>query len=205
MPTLKSNNPVFVDLFYGVVVGSSISLLSLDNIELLLFQILWIIAVLEDWFLYYRTVVDPDRDAVVWSFRSLMMEFSILLSWYLGFAALGNPGKRELFFCFLSGFYGVKILGGVSFTLKHHRDQDRRTRVCSVLTLYDWIWLLQIVTALVCYRQGSSVAFGSRFYILATVTVASLTGWWLLTSKRPPSYRSHRQIGTSDTSNRQPQ
>lgn len=98
MGKLKSSNPIFVDLFYSVVVGSAIAMLSVDNSKTLAFQIAWVIAVLEDWYLYYSHVVDEETGAVTWNFKSLLIEFGILTSWFLGFNALSKEGTRHLFF-----------------------------------------------------------------------------------------------------------
>src|SRR5436190_24349476 len=105
MPKFFSDQPLFVDLFYGVVVGSAVASLSLANRAFLLFEIIWILAVLEDWYLYYRYVVDPKGKGVTYSFRSLLFEFGILVTWFLGFQALREVDQQGWFFLFFCLFY----------------------------------------------------------------------------------------------------
>jgi len=178
MPKVFSDKPIFVDLFYGVVVGSAVASLSLANRAFLLFQVIWILAVLEDWYLYYRHIVDPEGRGVAYSFRSLVIEFAILLTWFLGFQALREDGQQDWFFLFFSLFYGIKVFAGVTFYAKRHQLFSRRMA-------YDSLWLIQILAAGWLYHVGGY--FVCRFWILSIVTAAVLILWWLLTHFRPPA------------------
>lgn len=177
MPKVLSDKPLFVDLFYGVVVGSAVASLSLAAMDRLVFQILWIIAVLEDWFLYYRHIVDPEHKRVVYSLRSLVIEFAILLTWFLGFQALKEDGQEGWFLLFFCLFYGVKVLAGVTFYAKHGQLLSRRMA-------YDSMWLVQIGAAVWLWYKG--VSFGPAFWTIAGVTSLVLATWWLLMRYRPP-------------------
>jgi len=179
MPKVFSNNPLFVDLFYGVVVGSAVALLSWKDQWNLLLEIVWIVAVLEDWFLYYRHVVDTEAKKVTYSFQSLMTEFLILLSWFLGFQALKEQDQQSWFFLCFSVFYLLKVAAGVTFYLKHGQLLSRRM-------LYDSFWLLLPLTAWGLHHWGATLSFWTQYWIAAGVTTAVLCFWWFVTTMCPP-------------------
>jgi hypothetical protein len=176
MPQIFSDKPLFVDLFYGVVVGSAVASLSLAEHDRLLMQIVWVIAVLEDWYLYYRHVVDPEGKGVVYSFRSLLTESFILVAWFLGFQALKENNQQPWFFLFFSLFYGLKVLAGVTFYYKHGQLFSRRMG-------YDAIWLLLLAASWCVSRNGQD--FACQFWVLAGITAPILILWWVLTTIWP--------------------
>lgn len=180
MAKLTSSNPKFVELFYGVVVGSAVARFTVDStIEALLFQIAWVVAVLEDWFLYHRVIVDDETKAVKYNFRSVLFEFATLTAWYLGFDALNNSSvdKQRLFFLYAAGFYLVKVLAGVGFYSRHHQLFTRRM-------LYDCLWLFPTSLGVILY-----LAKPERFLLAIIsfflVTGVTLVAWWVLTLKWP--------------------
>lgn len=178
MPQIFSDKPLFVDLFYGVVVGSAVASLSLAEHDRLLMQMVWVVAVLEDWYLYYRHVVDPEGQGVVYSFRSLLTEFLILVAWFLGFQALKENNQQPWFFLFFSLFYSLKVLAGVTLYIKHGQFWTRRMA-------YDAIWLTLLAAVWYVTRVGQD--FGHQFWLLAVITTPILVLWWLLTTFRPPA------------------
>jgi hypothetical protein len=178
MPRIFSDKPLFVDLFYGVVVGSAVASLSLAERDRLLMQIVWVLAVLEDWYLYYRHVVDPEGKGVVYSFKSLLTEFFILLVWFLGFQALKETSQQPWFFLFFNLFYGLKVVAGVTFYYKHNQLFSRRMA-------YDVIWLLLLVACWFVSRNGQD--FACQFWVLAVITTPILILWWVLTALWPPA------------------
>jgi len=182
MPKIFSDKPLFVDLFYGVVVGSAVASLSLAERDRLPMQIVWVLAVLEDWYLYYRYVVDPEGKGVVYSFRSLLTEFFILLAWFLGFQALKEIGQQPWFFLFFGVFYGLKVLAGVTLYAKHHQFFSRRMA-------YDAIWLVLLAASWFISRNGQS--FACQFWVLAGITAPVLILWWVVTTFWPPHPPPH--------------
>ena len=179
MVKLKSSGFLFVDLFYAVVVGSTIpKLYPFPNLRQFIFQFLWIIVVLEDWYLYHRHVVDPENQAISYTFKSLFIEVSILTSWFLGFMSLSQPEYQHWFFAFLAVFYGIKILGGVSSYLRHGTFFTRKM-------LYDLLWLPQIIVALLVFWSVIDYTFTCQFILVAVMTAVSLAVWWILTTHFP--------------------
>ena len=179
MIKLKSSGSLFVDLFYAVVVASTVPrLYPFPSLQQFIFQFLWIIAVLEDWYLYHRHVVDPEDQAISYTFKSLFIEVSILTSWLLGFTSLSQPVYQNWFFVFLALFYGIKILGGVSSYLRHGTFFSRKM-------LYDLLWLPQIVIALLAFWSIIDSSFTCQFIIVAAITSTSLSIWWILTTYFP--------------------
>lgn len=176
MPQIFSDKPLFVDLFYGVVVGSAVASLSLSEHDRLLMQAVWVIAVLEDWYLYYRHVVDPEGKGVIYSFRSLLTEFLILVAWFLGFQALKENNQQPWFFLFFGAFYGLKVLAGVTLYAKHGQFFSRRMA-------YDAIWLILLPAAWCLSRNGRDFAW--QFWVLAGITAPILLLWWVLTTFCP--------------------
>lgn len=179
MPKLYSNKPVFVELFYSVVAGSAIALLSLANTEKLIFQVVWVVALLEDWFVYYRHVVDEDPKKVPYSFRSLMIEFGILVTWFLGFQALKEVNQEHRFLFFFSAFYFLKVLAGVFFYAKHKQLFSRRM-------MYDSLWLILLAVAWSLSKFGCGLAFAAQFWVVTGTTTVVLIVWWLLMHFFPP-------------------
>jgi hypothetical protein len=177
MPKIYSDKPIFVDLFYGVVVGSAVASLSLAESDRLPMQVVWVLAVLEDWYLYYRHIADPEGKGVVYSFRSLLTEFLILLAWFLGFQALKESGQQSWFFVFFALFYGLKVLAGVTFYFKHGQLFSRRMA-------YDAIWVVLIAAS--WFVSGHGQDFTCQFWVLAGITTPVLVLWWLLTTFWPP-------------------
>lgn len=179
MPKVFSSSPIFVDLFYGVVVGSAVALLSWKDKWSLLLEIVWILAVLEDWFLYYRHVVDEESKKVTYSFNSLITEFLILLSWFLGFEALKEEEYHARFFLCFSAFYVLKVVAGVTFYYKHGQLFSRRM-------LYDSFWLVLPLAALFITHCQKGLDFWAQYWILAGVTAIVLIIWWAVTTISPP-------------------
>jgi len=181
MAKLFSNNPLFVDLFYGVVVGSAIASLSLKDLDKMPYQIVWVLAVLEDWYLYYRHVLDEEEAKVSFSFKSLVIEFSILVSWFLGFQALKEENQENHFFFFFGTFYVIKVLAGVSFYAKHRQLLSKRM-------LYDSLWIIMPLTAWSLARWGGRAGwpFSKQFWVVGCVTTCVLGAWWILITHAPP-------------------
>lgn len=183
MVKLKSSKPIFVDLFYAVVVGSTVPKLNpFLDLQRFFFQFIWIIAVLEDLYLYHRHVVDLDNKAVSYTFQSIFFELLILTSWLLGFLRLSDTVHQNWFFFFLAIFYGTKILAGVTFNLKH----KLKYKAFSLRKmLYDLLWLLQIIIALLAFLGVIDCTFSSQFVLVAVVTLISIVMWWVMTTKFP--------------------
>lgn len=111
--------PIFVDLFYAVVVGSAIPQIVINgDIFTFLFKMFLIVIVLEDWHMYYSSVITVDPSLLKYKFRSLLIEFSILTSWYFSFTSY----PKDLFiFLFLLGLYFMlRFLAGLS----HYKKED---------------------------------------------------------------------------------
>lgn len=180
MPRVFSNSPIFVDLFYGVVVGSAVALLSWKDQWNLLLEIFWILAVLEDWFLYYRHVLDEEEKKVTYSLKSLIAEFFILLAWFLGFEALKESEYQARFFICFSAFYLLKVFAGVTFYSKHGQLFSRRM-------LYDLLWLVLPLTAWILTHRAQHMSFWNQYWIAMGVTTAVLSLWWFVTTMWPPA------------------
>jgi hypothetical protein len=176
---LNSSNPLFVELFYGVVVGSAVASLHFNvSLTTLILQILWILAVLEDWFLYHKYIVDNESQAVSYSFRSLLIEFGILTSWYLGFDSLSREeAPSSIFFRWAACFYLIKVLAGVGFYSKHSQLFSRRM-------LYDCLWLVPVVLGLL-FGLMPNLCLGLAFSIYSVSTAFVLGIWWFVTKRWP--------------------
>jgi hypothetical protein len=194
MAKLFSNEPLFVDLFYGVVVGSAIALMSLVDLEKLFFQIVWVFAVLEDWFMYYRHVVDTENKRISYTFKSLLFEFGILLVWFLGFQALKEDKQEHYFLLFFSLFYLIKVIAGVSFYSRHSMLMSRRM-------LYDSFWLVLPLAAWSISHFGNALAFAVKFWIVTGITIIVLVTWWLFMHFAPPRPPRHASAESTRTQN----
>jgi hypothetical protein len=176
MPAQTDRSTRFVDLFYGVVAGSSVAMLSWEHSHVvMLSQVVWLLALLEDWFLYYTVVSTPKAAAVRYTFRSLLFEFSILTAWYLAFNALSypdQPDRHEKFFLMFVVFYGFKTAAGVS----HYYRRGQWSRMS-----WDFLWLLPVGLGILFYCRVGDIAFDLRFYCLAAVTLVTLVAWWVAT------------------------
>jgi hypothetical protein len=112
--------PLFVDLFYAVVIGSAFPLINLDqSIPIILYRVFLILVILEDWFAYYRAVLPKDPDQLKFDFGSLLFELFILLLWYMCVLALpsqtnGQP-KNGVISLFFAAFYFFKLLAGLIY------------------------------------------------------------------------------------------
>jgi len=122
--------PLFADFFYAVVVGSAFTLIlpSQSLIEVLV-RIFLMIVILEDWYAYYRYVLPIYIEKKLGiDFLSLLMEFAMLLFWYLAFTSV--PNSMNGFLIMFGLFFLGKLVGGMMinrepnkfFTWKVDRD-----------------------------------------------------------------------------------
>lgn len=105
---------IFVDLFYAVVIGSAVPAIIVEgDLYSSIFKFILIVIVLEDWFMYYTTIIDFYKEVRDFKFKSLMFEFSILASWNFSFSYYGKD--TFLFLLFFGLFFFIRFLAGMSF------------------------------------------------------------------------------------------
>jgi hypothetical protein len=175
---LKMSNgakPLFVDLFYAVVVGSAITLiLPTQKIDAILVQIFLMVVVLEDWYAYYRHVlpVHSIRGTDI-GFFSLMVEFGILLSWYLAFTSV--PDHIETYLKMFALFFGIRIFAGMVIYRK-------KGTVVSKGVLRDFVFFLAVGSAisLLVLRNWGWIDDGWIHALLVGAWILQTAAWWLL-------------------------
>jgi hypothetical protein len=165
----------FVDLFYAVVVGGSFNLIAdVTDYWNVAAKIFLIIVVLEDWFAYYTFVIPNIVETQRYKLYSLIMEFAILMSWYLSVASLnsGISVRHHLFF-WISVFFVIRFITGF-------RAHWIRATLYSRESFSEFLYLMQsafyFVLGLACSFGQFSFwgAFGCFVLIWVSVTII----WW---------------------------
>lgn len=167
--------PLFVDLFYAVVVGSAITLiLPTQSWSEILVKVFLMIVVLEDWYAYYRHVlpiyVKKQFDV---NFSSLLIEFAILLSWYFAFTSL--PCQLDLFLISYGLFFFIKLFAGFIIYFE-------RGKIFSKKTMTDCLFLLSILSVVLLYsHRGIMLASKNDVFVgLALVWLSQTVLWWTI-------------------------
>jgi hypothetical protein len=173
----KSTSPQFVDLFYAVVVGGSLGLIgNVDDYVLVAARLFMIVVVLEDWFAYFKFVVPNIVQKQRYTPYSLIMEFGILVSWYLSVVSLSSNADRHYhLFLFIPIFFLIRFLAGFR---AHFRRGTVRTKEFFSEFLYAIHALIYFRLFLMCY--WGELPFWSAFgwFVLAYLILTII--WWTI-------------------------
>lgn len=167
-----TERPRFVDLFFAVVIGTSFSLIKLDN-ELIdiLAKLFLILVIIEDWYGYYMYVVPVDTSQKKYNLLSLIIEFSILISWY--FTISSTPDKILLYSIFLSIYFFLRFLGGLIMFIRRMVIFKYFVKEFSFFAPILLVWYAYLAIKNGCYSNHS-------IYILSFIGwLIHLTIWWL--------------------------
>jgi hypothetical protein len=107
----ESTRTSFVDFIYAVVVGSTFPFLAPFDASFRLAGLLFlIIVVLEDFYLFHTQIAGKVPDAPA-PFMALVMELSVLISWYM--AVISFPASPRPCLIAFASFFLCKWLAGL--------------------------------------------------------------------------------------------
>lgn len=173
----KRPAPQFVDLFYAVVVGGSLALIgSVDDYTLVAARLFMILVVLEDWFAYFSFVMPNIVERQRYTPYSLIMEFGILVSWYLSVVSLSSQEARyPHLLIFISVFFLLRFIAGF---IAHLRRGTLSTKESFSEFIYAAHAALYFALFFMCYLEKLKFwpAFGYFVLFYCVLTIM----WWTI-------------------------
>jgi len=172
MESYKSSNPLFVDFFYAVVVGSTFSYLTLDNAtSIILIRLFMIFVILEDWYVYHRYVISFPTARKKYTIRSFLFEISMLLFWYFSFISI--PERLTMFLILYSLFFLTKLYAGIS----HYMTKQSPITKEAIL---DFFYLVPAISSFLVYflaiKNYCSVT--DCYSIVIVFWAVTIVSWW---------------------------
>jgi hypothetical protein len=169
--------PRFVDLFFAVVIGTSFSIIKLDNDLIdILAKLFLILVIIEDWYGYYMYVVPVDSAQEKYNLLSLVIEFSILISWY--FTISSTPDKILLYSIFFSIYFLFRFLGGLIMFIRGMVKFKYFVKEFSFFAPILLVWFAYFGIKAGCFSNQS-------IYILSFIGwLIHISIWWLFRKSR---------------------
>ena len=161
---MKIQRPLFVDLFFAVVIGAGFQRITFNlGQEQILLHVFLLAVILEDWYSYYNYVVPHSADTGK-SAKALTLEFLILLSWYLAIAAVGVHHHAY------SLAFGTYFLWRVVAGIKHYglRKGDGFAQLDR-----DWWLILPMAAGFLTYDAPQT----ARYLITASAWIIFVVAW----------------------------
>lgn len=159
----NSIRPRFVDLFFAVVIGTSFSLIKLDNSLIdILSKLFLILVIIEDWYGYYIHVVPVDSKQKKYNILSLIIEFAILTTWY--FTISSKSDEIFLYTLFFSIYFFLRFIGGLIMFLR---------KMIEVKFLYKGLSLFVPIILVWCAYYYSTSGYFQNYFVY----ILSFVGW----------------------------